>query len=189
MRVRAMPGHYQSQGLKYRNHWPIRSLPPLPAVIRTSVSSPTSGPASLNLRAIFNSGFSSSTCTPAIRSLFGTCNTFPDCVSFSPPVMLTALTSHPSRLDRSISTTGSPTPVESTATALPAQVLVAHHVPDAFHNLRMRGPERHSLRIPQHQPASSPDRVPDRASENQGLLVRSRDSSGVRATTTRWPPI
>jgi hypothetical protein len=72
-------------------------------VARMSGSSRTSAPASRSRRAIRNSPFSSSTCTPAIRSRFGTfhrCTPLTDRFPFacSPPVIVTAADiSQPSR--------------------------------------------------------------------------------------------
>ena len=72
--------------------------------------------------AIFNSPFSSSTCTRPNKSARGTvqCSTpTPNpavCLARSPPVIVTALSArHPKFAARKDSTTGTPTPVASTA--------------------------------------------------------------------------
>ena len=53
--------------------------------------------------------------SPAIKSSFGTCHTRPSWYSATPPVNITGRTSHPGLSATTISTTGIPTPVASTA--------------------------------------------------------------------------
>ena len=116
--------------------------------ILISINSRASRAASFNLP-ILNWPFSSSTCTPTIKSRFGT---DPLPAARSPPVIVTAVKSQPSRAARSISTTGAPTPVASTTMEQsPHNSSLCTDLLHALHNLRIRHPQRHPFHIPHQQ--------------------------------------